>query len=165
MGVHADDTALGGEGTLLNSSIAQLKQRFQYRKWREAEGEFCGAWYKQSPSGETMVNMSSFADKMRCVNIPKGSSPETPLTDAQIRVLRAVNGNLNWLASQSRPDLSAQTSFSQQAFLQPKIQDFRGANQAVRAVQSRNVTWEFVLLRFRCQGLLLFAIPMRLGLM
>ena len=78
------------------------------------------------------MNMSSFADRLRPVNIPKGSSPETQLTDSQIRVLRAVNGSLNWLSSQTRPDLAVQTSLSQQAFPKPTIADLRRANQAIR---------------------------------
>ena len=43
-----------------------------------------------------------------------------------------MNGSLNWLLSQRRPDLSVQTSLSQQAFSKPTVQDFRRANQAVR---------------------------------
>ena len=31
-------------------------------------------------------------------------------------MLRAINGRLNWVSSQSRPDLAAQTNFSRQAF-------------------------------------------------
>ena len=43
---------------------------------------------------------------IRPTNIPKNSSPDDLLPDSQVRILRAVNGSLNWLSSQSRPDLS-----------------------------------------------------------
>ena len=74
--------------------------------------------------------MKSCADKIRPTNIPKNNSPDDLLPDSQVRILRAVNGSLNWLSSQSRPDLSVQTSLSQQAFPKPTVQDFRRANQA-----------------------------------
>ena len=64
--------------------------------------------------------------------IPKGLSSEKKLSEAQIKVLRGINGSLNWLASQSRPDLSVQTSLSQQCFPEPRIKNLRDANNAVR---------------------------------
>eukprot|EP00435_Cladocopium_sp_Y103_P056621 s837_g19.t1 len=132
LGVHVDDTALGGSDPLFEDSIKQLRARFPYRKWRHREGEFCGAWYRQNNDGSIGMSMKAFADRMRPINVPKNSPPEEPLSDSQIRILRAVNGSLNWLSSQSRPDLAVQTSLSQQAFPKPTIQDFRRANQAVR---------------------------------
>ena len=145
MGVHVDDTALGGIGKKFHESIVSLRQRFPYRKWREGEGEFCGAWYKQSPDGSIHMNMQSFADKLRHTNIPKGSSAESALSEAQVKVLRAVNGSLNWLSSQTRPDLAVQTSLSQQAFPRPTIADFRRANQAIRrAKQEKDLGISFV---------------------
>eukprot|EP00435_Cladocopium_sp_Y103_P073696 s9_g44.t1 len=144
MGVHVDDTALGGCGDVFEESIKKLRARFPYRKWRIGEGEFCGAWYRQSPDGSISMNMQSFAEKIRPVNVPKNSSPDSPLTVPQTRVLRAVNGSLNWLSSQSRPDLAIQTSLSQQSFPNPTIQDLRRANQAIRrAKQEKDVSIQF----------------------
>eukprot|EP00435_Cladocopium_sp_Y103_P064571 s214_g26.t1 len=140
LGVHVDDTALGGSGELFNSTIESLRKRFPYRKWRHREGEFCGAWYRQADDHSIHMNMTAFADKLRPINIPKNSSPDDVLSDSQMKVLRAVNGSLNWLASQSRPDLAVQTSLSQQAFPKPTMQDFRRANQTVRrAKQEREL--------------------------
>eukprot|EP00435_Cladocopium_sp_Y103_P026818 s1587_g6.t1 len=144
MGVHVDDTALGGKGEVFERTVQQLKARFPYRKWRIGEGEFCGSWYRQSEDGSIHMSMASFVDKLRTINVPKGSTPETPLNDAQIRVLRAVNGSLNWLSSQTRPDLAVQTSLSQQSFPKPTIHDFRRANQAIRrAKQDRELGLTF----------------------
>ena len=133
MGVHVDDTAVGGAGEKFNKAIEVLRARFPYRKWRVGEGEFCGAFYTQcSTTKEITMSQKLFAEKLRPANIPRSAKSDDPLTPGQISVLRAINGSLNWLASQSRPDLSVQTSLSQQAFPQPKIQHLREANQAVR---------------------------------
>ena len=132
MGVHVDDTAVGGHGQVFHDSIRRLKDRFPYRKWRQRVGEFCGAWYKQGNDFSIHMDMNSFASKVRSINVPKASDPDTPLSEAQIKVLRAVNGSLNWLSSQTRPDLSVQTSLSQQSFPKPTISDLRMANQAIR---------------------------------
>ena len=34
MGVHVDDTAVGGAGPLFEEAVRKLKARFPYRKWR-----------------------------------------------------------------------------------------------------------------------------------
>ena len=133
-----DDTAVGGWGPLFNESITKLKNRFPYRKWRIKSGEFCGAWYSQKPDGSIRMDMNKFAEKIRPINVPKNANSEDPLVESQIKVLRAVNGSLNWLSSQSRPDLSVQTSLSQQAFPKPKIEDFRMANQAIRRAKQHS---------------------------
>ena len=133
MGVHVDDTALGGSGDRFEKAVAALKTRFPYRKWRINNGEFCGAFYTQCPRSKRIVmSMQQFAHSMKSVNIPKGSSSDQLLESHQIKLLRGVNGSLNWLATQSRPDLAAQTSMSQQAFPNPKIHHLRQASNVVR---------------------------------
>lgn len=133
MGVHVDDTAVGGSGPVFEKAIASLKARFPYRKWRVGEGEFCGSYYKQDKSTkEIHMSQRLFAESMRPANIPKGSANETKLHEGQIKVLRAINGSLNWIASQSRPDLAVQTSMCQQSFPHPTVRTLRDANNAIR---------------------------------
>lgn len=38
MGVHVDDTAVGGPGNTFEQSIAKLRTCFPYRKWRVGQG-------------------------------------------------------------------------------------------------------------------------------
>ena len=107
LGVHVDDSAVGGMGPEFEASIKHLKQRFPYRKWRRGSGEFCGAFYQQDPHTMTIsMCQESFAETLKPAYIPKGVSAEKLLDAAQIRTLRGINGSLNWLANQSRPDLA-----------------------------------------------------------
>jgi hypothetical protein len=55
-------------------------------------------------------------------------------------VLRGINGSLNWIANQSKPDLAVQTSPSQQCFPNPTIGHLKEANNAIRrAKQHKDV--------------------------
>lgn len=138
LGVHVDDCAVGGKGKLFEESIQALRKRFPFRKWRQGSGEFCGAFYKQKDDGTIQVSMEKFAQQIRPATIPKGAAPSTRLEPHQIKVLRAINGSLNWLSSQSRPDLAAQTSLSQQAFPNPTISHLRQANNIVRRARQHS---------------------------
>ena len=106
------------------------------RNWRVSEGEFCGVYYTQNKKAK-VINMSQklFAERLKPASIPESASPDDLLSESQTRVLRASNGSLNWLASQSRPDLAVQTSLSQQAFPAPKIRHLRDANSASQDAQ------------------------------
>ena len=145
MGVHVDDTALGGHGSYFDETVKRLKERFPYRKWRIQSGEFCGAFYTQDPQSKSIsMSQQTFAENIRPAHIAKGANNEQGLQDSQVRVLRAINGSLNWIASQSRPDLAVQTSLSQQAFLHPQIRHLREVNNAVRrAKQHKDVKIQF----------------------
>ena len=148
MGVHVDDTALGGAGKKFNDAVTALRARFPYRKWRCNSGEFCEAFYHQDKkTKEIAMSQKLFAEKLRPASIPKNASPDELLSESQIRVLRAINGSLNWIASQSRPDLAVQTSMSQQAFPHPRIRHLRDANNAIRrAKMHRDLTINFKLI-------------------
>ena len=145
MGVHVDDTAIGGKGTLFEKAVQQLKDRFPYRKWRVQSGEFCGAFYTQDPKTKSIsMSQQTFAEGIRPAHIPKGANNDQPLNDQQTRVLRAINGSLNWITTQSRPDASVQTSLSQQCFPRPTIKNLREANNAVRRIkQHKDLTIRF----------------------
>ena len=144
MGVHVDDTAIGGQGPKFEAAVQSLRSRFPYRKWRVREGEFCGAYYRQQSDFSINMSQKAFAESLKPAHIAKGTRCDAILTEAQIRVLRAINGSLNSLSSQSRPDLAVQTSLSQQAFPRPCIHNLRDANNAVRrARQNKDLEISF----------------------
>ena len=135
LGSHVDDTATGGNGKKYQQALDYLRTRFPYRKWRTLEGESCGAHYKQDvDTGVIHMSQCSFAEALKPAFLPhrRKLQRSAPLDPKEISVLRAVNGSLGWLASQSRPDLAAQTSLSQQCFPSPTVHNLLEANNIVR---------------------------------
>lgn len=134
-GVHVDDCATGGQGEKYERALEFLRARFEFRKWRLGDGDFCGARYRQDPQTFAItMSQDGFVEKLRPLHLSRSRQAErdSPLTSDETRCLRAINGGLNWLATQSRPDLSTQVSFSQQAFPEPCVQDALAANNAIR---------------------------------
>eukprot|EP00435_Cladocopium_sp_Y103_P029371 s1599_g7.t1 len=135
LGSHVDDTVTGGQGPEYKMALEQLRRRFPYRKWRISEGEFCGAHYKQNPqSMEITMNQCSFAQGLKPAYLParRRLQRSADLDPKEVSVLRAINGSLNWLSNQSRPDLAAQTSLSQQAMSAPKVHHLCEVNNIIR---------------------------------
>ena len=146
-GVHVDDCATAGTGPVYEKAVAHLKEKFEFRKWRLGNGDFCGATYEQDPKTMNIsMSQEKFAQKIRPLHLSKARMTEkdSPLSEKEISCLRAINGSLNWLATQSRPDLATQVSFSQQSFPQPTVSDALAANQAVRRAKQhadQNITF------------------------
>ena len=134
LGAHVDDTITGGSGDKYSAAIEMLKARFPFRKWRTGEGEFLGTVYKQLDNGEIIFHQKESAEHIRPISIAKErvKKPWLSATDKDISALRAVNGALGWISSQTRPDLAVQTSMSQQALPRTTVQHLLAANQAVR---------------------------------
>ena len=86
------------------------------------------------------MTMRGFAEDIRPAHVPSArrSSRTATLDKKEITVLRAINGSLNWLASQSRPDLSAPTSLSEQSFPNPTVHHLCEANNVVRRAKQHS---------------------------
>ena len=69
----------GGHGPVFEASVAKLKERFPFRKWRVRHGEFCGAMYSQQDDGSIHMSMKTSVDKIKPATIPKGKSTEALL--------------------------------------------------------------------------------------
>ena len=134
-GVHVDDCATGGEGAKYSRALEDLKKRFEFRKWRIHDGDFCGSRYVQCPKDFCItMTQEKFTEKLRPLRLSRQRmlSKESLLEPDEVKCLRPINGGLNWLSTQSRPDLSSQVSFSQQAFPTPAVADAVLANNAIR---------------------------------
>jgi hypothetical protein len=141
LGAHVDDTITGGSGEAYDKAIALLKQRFPFRKWRTGSGDFLGTMYEQNPTKkEISYHQKDYPESIKPIHVPRERARKywLPATPKEVAALRAVNGALGWLSSQSRPDLAVQTSVSQQCFPVPLVQDLLQVNQAVRRAKQQS---------------------------
>ena len=140
-GVHVDDCATGGTGSKYREALEKLKRTFEFRKWRRGDGDFCGASYTQDPKTFAVtMRQSKFLEKLRPLRLSRqrAQGRESLLEADEIKCLRAINGSLNWLSTQSRPDLATQVSFSQQSFPYPTVADALSANNAIRRAKQHS---------------------------
>ena len=140
-GAHVDDTITGGEGKTYTAAIEKLKARFHFRKWRSGTGEFLGTIFEQGPqSFEISFGQKEYAEHIQPIKISKERAKRSslPANPQEVSALRAVNGALSWLSTQTRPDIAVQTSQSQQCFPKPTIFDLLQANQAVRRARRQS---------------------------
>ena len=97
---------------------------------------------QDAKSFEITFQQEAYAKHLRPISLSKQRQRQrdSPATEQEVRALRAVNGAANGLSSQTRPDLSVQTSFSQQAFPHPKVRDLMYANQLVHVLDNTQMS-------------------------
>ena len=134
--VHVDDTASGGVGKHYESVVQHFRRRFPFRKWQQHKGEYNGAFYEQDPVTKTIsMHQKVFAEeKLRPIRLSRSrmSNRDGTATDAEISAFRGTYGGGNWLASQSRPDLSVMVSLVLQCMPRPTVAQLTEANTMVR---------------------------------
>ena len=133
LGAHVDDTITGGVGPCYEKAIERLRARFPFRKWRAGTWEFLGTIYEQNlETFEISFQQQEYAEHIAPIKISKdrAKKPWLPANAQEVSALRAVNGVLSWISTQSRPDLAVQTSMSQQCFPTPKVQDLHSSKSS-----------------------------------
>ena len=102
-GVHVDDCATGGVREKYQRALEALRKRFEFRRvlWRPVHPRSGDREHIHDARGE-------FYEKLHPLRMSRSwlAEREQLLTADEIPCLRAINGGLNWLASQSHPDLS-----------------------------------------------------------
>ena len=102
-GVHVDDCATGGSGPKYEQALEKLRQRFEFRKWRIADGDFCGARYRQDPTSCAItMTQEGFVEKLRPLKLSRGRQAQKSI---------AVDDGRNSLSSchQWWPELAGDT--------------------------------------------------------
>lgn len=91
-----------------------------------------GSHLKQNSDWSIEMSQQEFSENVSPVQIPKQAKPMEKASDYLKTQLRGLLGASNWVATQTRPDLAAQTSLGLQKFPNVTISDLKKANQVAR---------------------------------
>lgn len=131
MGVHVDDTAVGGEGPRFAACLGVLRKRVPYRKWRLKDGDFCGQHLQQREYFSIEASQAKFALQLRPVTVRRVADDEKANRD-EVSALRAMVGGGAWLAGQTRPDLPVLVATAQSMLPEPTVGEIKRANALAR---------------------------------
>ena len=105
--VHVDDFMWSGTESFKESVIMKFKQTFKISKEGESNFKYLGVEIQQSQSG-LYVSLKEYLGKLKEIDIKadRRQDKHSLITEDEREELRSVIGKLNWLATQTRPDLS-----------------------------------------------------------
>ena len=144
--VHVDDVMVCHDGSpFALETVERLRKRFPFGTWQrvceQSSGiSYCGKEIKVvNREGETQITLAQngFIDgRLQPMEVPKcrKAQPESCATDEERTNYRSIVGSLQWLVTQSRPDLAFEVNQLQKRVSDLRVHDLLRANQAVREV-------------------------------
>ncbi|CAK0862474.1 unnamed protein product [Prorocentrum cordatum] len=158
LGVHVDDQINGGRGQLWATAMKKLRARFPFRKWVTGSGEFTGSVLTQRADYSIAQSQSEYTKGITPAKTRKSARPDDVALPSEVHNHISTTQQGNWLAGQTRPDLSCQISFSQQIMPHPTVGQIRRSNAWVRRAKQFHeisVTFQSIVperLRFVCHS-------------
>ena len=105
--VHVDDFMFAGTVNFYQSVIVKLKETFHISKENNSIFKYLGVDLQQTHNG-IYISQKKYLDKLQEIEISSSRSKEkqAPITEDERDQLRSTHGKINWLATQTRPDLA-----------------------------------------------------------
>ena len=153
--LHVDDLMVATDGNhQVEHTVEKLYERFPFGEWTRVkdvkEGvTYCGKEILVENEGNQQVirmRQRGFVDgRLELVPITKErkSRPDEPATPVEKSDFRSVIGALQWLTTQSRPDINFLVNQLQKRINHLKVGDLVELNKVVRIVKQHEVSLTF----------------------
>ena len=112
--MHVDDSIMGfplcTEGQPCKE---ELKSLYTWGSWDTHSFKLCGVQYLQDSDCSIQLTQKEYTDAIKFAQARRLTKHAQKLSDSSdVKILRGINGEVQWLASNTRPDLAAGVSIS-----------------------------------------------------
>ena len=131
--LHVDDALLAG-GPEVEHDWSVLQQKLKFGSWTDLKegGKFLGRVMRQSEDRHSVsLDMNTYCQSLQEIKFDVNMADEEPVDPQQAMQLRALVGQLGWLAKQGRPDLAFPISYLQQSLVDATGSTLRLANTTI----------------------------------
>ena len=143
--MHVDDFLFGGSEEFNSCVVDQIAKKYRVGKRTDTIFKYVGLNIKQNKNGSIDVNQNEYATELEEVPLSKNRKGDrkSPLNSSETKALKSVAGQLNWLATQTRPDISFQALELNMSKQHPTVENLMNANKAIRQAKQRSVNIHF----------------------
>ena len=137
---HVDDFLYTGETYYENNIISKLKQSFEISS--ESQDMFAYLGIRLSSDGKGYkIDQNEYLHKLKPIDMEKSRqlSKDSPVTENERKEMRSLVGKINWLVTQTRPDLAFETSVSASKINNAIVNDIVDLNKIVKKAKSEDV--------------------------
>lgn len=161
--IHVDDLMIGtDQGIFAKEVVQRLHGRFPFGTWQSVAKEsagvsYCGKEIKVKGSGAqrfATLSQQGFVDgRLGVIQISKerARDPDARVSESERTDFRSCVGSLQWLASQSRPDVAFEVNQLQKRVGDLRVGDLIRANKCVKEVVANPFEIEFHDLGTNCE--------------
>ena len=130
---HVDDFVLCGEDRFLTEVIGEVQKTFKISSHDVSSFKYLGLNIAQSSAG-IELNQNQYISNIKPIRLP---SSRFTNSNAELNVderleLKRLSGQMLWVTSQTRPDLSFEACMMSNAGKHPTIKKIQDANIALK---------------------------------
>ena len=145
--IHVDDFCWGGTRGFEECVILKLKKDFLVGTTDSGNFKYVGLNIKQEADGISL-DQESYIKSLNQVEIcqRKSQRKDMSLNENEIHKYRSVVGQLNWVGTQTRPDISFDVCLLSMQFGKCTVGDLMDANKVIKRVKTDQVSLFFPVL-------------------
>ena len=143
---HVDDFSFAGNDWFQSKVIDEFKRRFQVKSHDVGSFKFLGLRVNQSSADNSItIGQEQYVETLEPIKLSqiRSSKDNAELNSDERSELRRLSGQMLWVSSQTRPDLSYETCMMSNVGKHPTIKKVVSANKALRQLKSKDVSLKF----------------------
>ena len=140
--LHVDDMLWSGTEEFQNKVISDISEKFQIGSTETGIFKYVGVNVSNADNF-VGVDQKHYIQTLQEVTISSGRSRSDDLTPEERKEYRSIVGQLNWVATQTRPDILFEVCMLSSRFDSARIEDLMHANKVIRKVKASAVTLKF----------------------
>ena len=133
--MHVDDYFWGGTSNFENKVISKLCNTFMVGQQSNEMFKYIGLEINKNDKGITL-SQNEYMNSVEGIKISAGraNQKKSPCTETEIKGFRSLVGQINWLSTQSRPDLSYEALELSCNMKNPRVEHILQANKCLKKV-------------------------------
>lgn len=145
--IHVDDFCWGGTERFKEYVISRLKKDFPVGATDSGQFKYVGVNIKQGSSGIS-IDQESYMKSLQPVDVSqrKSQRKDMYLNEEEMHRYRSVVGQLNWVGTQTRPDISFDVCSLSMRFGKCTVGDLIEANKVIKRVKTDQISLFFPML-------------------
>ena len=145
--VHVDDFLAAGSKIFEQSIMESLISKFSFGTVSNKDFIYTGISIKQNEEKIIFINQNQFSQSIPVHEYAKGE-PDKELSETENSSIRKSVGQLNWLSSQTRPDLSYDAYFLSTCLNKATYSDAKYSTKVIQKSKKEKVQLKFAHLGF-----------------
>ena len=134
---HVGDFFWGGTLAFKEQVIDRVKRRFEVSHEESSSFKYLGSQCKQYPD-KILAHQQNYIDNMELIPV-KREDKNSELNRKEKKLLRGAAGQLNWVASQTQPDIAFDAYAACVLLRNATLCDIHMVNKSIRKLNAVNV--------------------------
>lgn len=139
---HVDDFLWGGNEEFKSNTIKTLKEIFKISKEQQDNFKHLGLEIEQNEN-EITVSQRAYINEMQPINYDKNKNKDDELNEDERKALRTYVGQIQWIASQTRPDIAFNACEASVEFSKSTVNTIHKANKTIKKMKYFDVKLKF----------------------